>query len=77
VSYRVDLSFLTIAELDEVAAMLGAGTPEPAVRDLVEQWTYRNLLAAAGGIHPNIGGDEDDNRLDLAHVGTAGETYGR
>ena len=50
-SYRVDISALTTADLDEVAAQLAAGQPEDEVAEFVARRTAHNLATAAALAH--------------------------
>jgi hypothetical protein len=76
---RVDLSALTVTELDEVAGMLAAGTPDPEVARHVEHLTTRHLQAAAlaGTLAAITWPLSPDQDFAAMHFGTAGETYGR
>jgi hypothetical protein len=70
-SYRIDLSALTVAELDDVASRLAAGVPHEQVAAFVEQCTTAAYLRAAAAHRPLA----HNNDQPAGHLGGTGDDY--
>lgn len=70
-SYRIDLSALTTAELDDVAGRLAAGVPHEQVAAFVHERTAAHLQATCARLL--LTGDDDQPQ---GHVGSRGDDYG-